>query len=207
MSDKSKLGMRLFIAINLPQEIKNKIWKDFAYARDFLEFARFTVPENLHVTLAFLGEQNENVLPKIEAVLKETTNGIGQHPIRIIGCRIGPGDTIPRMLWLETDKDSESFLRALTQQVRRGLASKSISFDQTHGFNNHLTLARFSDRWQQSFLSKNCKQKSEEINRIKESLPESVSLPFQASSIILFESSEKDGQRIYSPLFESPFSG
>jgi len=199
--------MRLFIAINLPQEIKNKIWKDFAYSRNSLEFARFTAPENLHVTLAFLGEQNEDVLPKIEVVLKETVNGIGQHPIRIIGCRIGPSDMIPRMLWLETDRDSESFLRTLTQQVKMGLALKSIDFDQTHGFNNHVTLARFSDRWQRDFLSKNDKQKSEEIKQIKESLPESVSLPFEAVSIILFESSEKDSQRIYSPLFESPLGG
>jgi|GEM_PF-1969947 len=199
--------MRLFIAIDLPQEIKNKIWKDFAYSRDSLEFARFTDPENLHVTLAFLGEQNEDVLPKIEAVLKEMANSIGQHPIRIIGCRIGPSETIPRMLWLETDRDSESFLRALTQQVRRGLASKSIGFDQTHGFNNHITLARFSDRWQQTFLAKNDKQKSEEIGRIKESLPELVSFPFEANSTILFESLEKDGQRIYSPLFESLLKG
>ena len=195
--------MRLFIAINLPKDIRNKIWMDFAYSKDSLEFAAFTLPENLHITLAFLGELDESTVPKIKSILTEISSKIGPHPIRINGCKIGPSETIPRMLWLEMDNNAETFIRALTQLIRKELDSKSINYDKTYGVNAHITLARFSDRWQQLFLSKNDKQKNDEVKKIKDVLPESVSLPFEANSIILFQSTQENGERVYKPLFES----
>lgn len=140
--------MRLFIAIDLPKKIEDEVWKSFAYSKDSLDFAFFTPPKNLHITLAFLGELNESILPKIQNILKNIANKIGSHPIRIDGCKIGPEETIPKMLWLEMDEDSKSFVKSLAQLVRDELELSSIDYDRNYKFNPHITLARFSDKWQ-----------------------------------------------------------
>ena len=64
--------MRLFIAINFPEEIKAA----FAKIRDNLEDAafrgNFSFDENLHLTLVFLGECDDRQVKDVKAVLNDT---------------------------------------------------------------------------------------------------------------------------------------
>ncbi|MEM4757742.1 MAG: RNA 2',3'-cyclic phosphodiesterase, partial [Nanopusillaceae archaeon] len=60
--------MRVFIAIDLPEEIKNKIVSYYKEIRGV--YGKFVEKENLHITLKFLGELQPNIVEKIKKELE-----------------------------------------------------------------------------------------------------------------------------------------
>lgn len=198
--------MRLFIAIDIPNEIKQKIKEAFLYARDSLEFARFTEPERLHITLVFLGETEESLLKKTEDAIESVSRLYRGGIIKINNVIIGPDENRARMLWLKLDESSHKYLESISNELKKELKSRGIPFDNNHEiFNGHITLAKFDQSWQQKYEGKNDRGKSGDIRLIKEFLPESFEASFGSKAITLFSSVVKDGQRFYESLFESNF--
>lgn len=61
--------MRSFIAVDIPNEIKKKL---ISLEKEIPSFeGKFTSPENLHLTLKFLGEIDKNTLKKVEENLSK----------------------------------------------------------------------------------------------------------------------------------------
>lgn len=62
--------MRLFVALNLPGRVERELW---AYMeklrRSYPKAGRFSRRENLHLTLAFIGEADEGVAGRIASEL------------------------------------------------------------------------------------------------------------------------------------------
>jgi len=122
--------MRLFISINLSAELK--------YALADVQNAmlvrgmrgNYTTEENMHLTLAFIGEY-----PDVEPVL-EALRSVAFTPFEIslegLGCF--------RDLWWVGIRDSAP-LTAVVRRVRRALAEGGISFDRKR-FSPHITLIR-----------------------------------------------------------------
>lgn len=61
--------MRLFIAINFEESTKNQINEIITYLQPKIKRGRFVNPENLHLTLEFLGEIKEDKMSEIEEVM------------------------------------------------------------------------------------------------------------------------------------------
>ena len=122
--------MRLFLAIRLSEELKAALTgaQRAMYERGIR--GRYTPEENLHLTLAFIGEY-----PDAEPVL-EALDGVRFAPFPLslegIGCF---GD-----LWWAGVAESEP-LAALSRRVRRALAEGEIPFDRKR-FSPHITLIR-----------------------------------------------------------------
>ncbi len=51
--------MRLFVALDLDDAIRNRIARFLDGVRAFAPDARWVQPESLHITLKFIGEQSE----------------------------------------------------------------------------------------------------------------------------------------------------
>lgn len=122
--------MRLFISIELDQNMKEAL---LSYQAD-LQFAglsgSYTDPENLHLTLAFIGEY-----PDPSAVL-ESLSSVRFSPFKISLEGAGHfGD----LFWAGVSGGSE--LTSLSKKVRHALASAGIPFDKKR-FKPHITLAR-----------------------------------------------------------------
>ena len=122
--------MRLFIAINLSQEIKETLidlqndWYDLGVR------GNYSSEENLHLTLAFIGEYPDP-MPVMDALQNVTFAPI---PLQLEG--VGAfGD-----LWWAGVTHS-SALEAVAKRIRRALAEKPIPFDKKK-FNPHITLLR-----------------------------------------------------------------
>ncbi len=122
--------MRLFIAINLTGDMKNALVG--AQTEMFERGIRgnFTKEENLHLTLAFIGEFNAP-----DAVL-DALQTVEFRPFEItldsLGCF---GD-----LWWAGLKGSQA-LEAVASRVRRALAEGGVPFDRKR-FSPHITLLR-----------------------------------------------------------------
>lgn len=122
--------MRLFVAIRLSQELKNALLdvQNAMYERGVR--GNFSPEENLHLTLAFIGDY-----PDAQPVL-EALSTVSFTPFELstdgIGCF---GD-----LWWAGIRESAP-LAALARRVRRALAGSDIPFDRKR-FSPHITLVR-----------------------------------------------------------------
>jgi len=122
--------MRLFIAINLSDEMKTTLLdlQNALYDRGVR--GRYTAEENLHLTLAFIGEY-----PDAEPVL-DAMSEVSFMPFELTLDGMGRfGD-----LWWAGMKESVP-LTAVVRRIRRALAEHEIPFDRKR-FSPHITLIR-----------------------------------------------------------------
>lgn len=108
---------RVFIAINLPEDIKNKL-ADFQYKWPELP-ARWTKKENLHITLEFLGYlTDEEILDVIERT-KEQSSKQESYSITLNKIIYGPPNKPPRMVWAVGDKYHITLARLKQWEFRK----------------------------------------------------------------------------------------
>ena len=122
--------MRLFVAIGLSDAMKDALIDIQDEMYDHGVRGNYTKEENLHLTLAFIGEyaDPQAVLDELSRVFFApftlTLEGVGRF-----------GD-----LWWAGMKESAP-LNAVARRVRRALAEKGIPYDRKR-FSPHITLLR-----------------------------------------------------------------
>ena len=131
--------MRLFVAVLLPEAIREKL----AAAQDRLRNARADVswvkPGNLHITLKFLGEMEPKRLDRVRSALTDAAQRVTAFPAEVAG--IGTfGGRIPRVVWAGVGEGAEP-LGALAGAVEQGLAGAGVPRER-RGFTAHFTLGR-----------------------------------------------------------------
>jgi RNA 2',3'-cyclic 3'-phosphodiesterase len=129
--------MRLFVALDIDDNIRGRIARFVDGVREFAPDARWVRPESLHVTLKFIGEQSEPQTDEIKKALQSIEADGFEMSFR--GYGFFPTARAPRVFWVGIEADSR--LASLAATVDSRLASLSIPKEQ-HAFNPHLTLAR-----------------------------------------------------------------
>jgi 2'-5' RNA ligase len=132
--------MRLFIAVNFSSEVKNRLLKIQGQLKSQSSRGNFTRPENLHLTLAFLGETPETQLEKLYDILEGIQFPPFTIPFNRTGCFTHSGK---ELWWIGATKDSPGFplLKAIHVQLLSRLLEEGFSVD-TRPFNAHITLGR-----------------------------------------------------------------
>jgi len=136
VSEAKEQSQRLFVAIELPQHVCDEL-HDFCnqFARKKLFLGGCTRPENFHLTVKFLGEVAESVIPEIDVALET---------ISFSTCKahVGALDVLPsrekiRILFAHLVCPE---LTLLAQQIEDALVPR---FDRaTREFKSHVTIAR-----------------------------------------------------------------
>jgi 2'-5' RNA ligase len=125
--------MRLFAAIDLPEEIRQGIKTLLPLP---MESAREVPLSQLHLTLRFIGETEKS--SEIKAVLSR----VSSHSFRLAlkGIGVFPYAKRPRILWLGFEEAPA--LLDLQKQIETSLQSLGL-LAENRPFSPHLTLARF----------------------------------------------------------------
>ncbi|HLP72635.1 MAG TPA: RNA 2',3'-cyclic phosphodiesterase [Bacteroidales bacterium] len=107
---------------------------------------KWTDPDNLHLTLSFLGDTEENIIPAISSMLDEKCNGSGNFDFFLSGLGVFKHIKDPKVIWAGIDKPEK--LNTLQKKIMRGLSETGIETEDRQ-FSPHLTLGRIrhlSDR-------------------------------------------------------------
>jgi RNA 2',3'-cyclic 3'-phosphodiesterase len=180
---------RIFIAINLSEKLRKELgalqdrWPELP--------ARWAKPENLHVTLVFLGNVNDQEVCDVCAAAAEVGKRHEPFDLTVENVTYGPPKKFPPRLVWATGQVSEE-LGALQKDLESALfefAGGDYNENAGYGFSPHVTLARI-----EQFGLK--KMEAEEIPIINEK----IGRTFMVESFEVMESELKRGGPVYTIL-------
>jgi len=209
---------RIFIAINLPQDLKKKL---IGYQEKWSELPiRWTKEENLHITLIFLGYLSDEELLEICKITKEIAlrsqpflinlNKICYGPPKKPPRSMSPKGSFPRlprsssesgaprMVWVEGEK-SQEFTSVRDDLEKTLLENFTPDRNEASGarrvFSPHITLGRIRV-WE--FRQIEPEERPE--------VDEDIALNFEVNSIEVMESQLKRGGPNYAVLESAPLT-
>jgi 2'-5' RNA ligase len=133
----STVHMRLFVALDIEPQIRERIAAFMNEVRGLAPGVRWVQPESLHVTLKFIGERPDAIAPDIEKVLRGVSAGVFRLSFR--GAGFFPSEKSARVFWIGIE--AEPALAGLAAQIERVLLPLGIGAEK-RAFSPHLTLAR-----------------------------------------------------------------
>lgn len=129
--------MRLFIALDIDDGIRERLTRFLEGVRNFAPDARWVKPESLHVTLKFIGEQPDAAAETIKQAL--ATVAAGTSEIAFGGYGFFPTAKSARVFWIGMEAGPE--LAGLAGKIDEQMHTLGIPKEERR-FSPHLTLAR-----------------------------------------------------------------
>ncbi|MBI4697762.1 MAG: RNA 2',3'-cyclic phosphodiesterase [Nitrospirae bacterium] len=132
--------MRSFIAIELPEAVRYALSGIEEELKKSRADVRWVKPENIHLTLKFLGDVEEKNTEKITEILKDICRRFKPFALEIKGMGVFPHPRSPRVLW--TGMDISDTLENLQKEIEDAMTSLGFEREDRR-FTAHLTLGRF----------------------------------------------------------------
>ena len=157
---------RLFIAINLSNDVKEELAR---FKNDLP--AKWVLPDNLHITLSFIGDVIEGKVFEIKNIVSTIVNRFSCFEVRLK--KVCYDSEVPRMIWVvgEDSPEFEKLKKDIEKELGLKVENKTII---------HITLARIK-QWQWKMIEP---EERPEIN-------ENIDISFKVCSIELMESKLK----------------
>ncbi len=128
--------IRLFAALALPEAVRERL----ALVRAPLPGARWVPPENMHVTLRFIGQVEPPMAAEIDAELSR----IAASPFDIRLSELGTFGSRGRVRTLWVGLEQSELLGRLQEKVEAACVRAGLEPD-SRNFHAHITLARCKD--------------------------------------------------------------
>jgi 2'-5' RNA ligase len=128
--------MRVFIAVDLPNEIREALRKVQLELRPLTHSVRWVAPESIHITLKFVGEVPDKRIEDIDSAI----TGLTWKPFTVTVRGVGffPGTRSPRVLWAGMEAPT---MQGLAEQLDTRM--ERLGFEkEKRAFRPHITLAR-----------------------------------------------------------------
>ena len=131
--------LRCFIAIEIPETIKKSIADIIDTLKKSGSDIKWVPNENIHITLQFLGETEESLIPDIKEALYKILAPYSPFYIKIAGVGCFPSEKRPRVIWVGLEESQA--LRNLYKDI----ATEMVKFGyqkEERGFTPHVTIGR-----------------------------------------------------------------
>jgi len=171
---------RIFIGISLPDDVKKRLnqrilkWEELP--------VKWSLPDNFHVTLSFLGFVDDESLADICLAVQRAAQNFESFDVDFKGIGLGPDPEDPKMVWLFGGANEE--LRRLQTEIEKSL---DIFVSEKKEFKPHTTLGKI-DKAKWKALA--------ERPEIKENVR--ISIPVE--SVDVFESKIEKGRARFTVL-------
>jgi 2'-5' RNA ligase len=178
--------MRLFIATTFPDAELRSVNDRVSKVKSKLPPATWVRPAAQHLTFAFLGEQDEQLIDPLSALLTDELADVERFEGRFRDCGFFPNPRHARVGWVGVTPQER--FRAVAAAVRSAVKSARIELDGGE-FKPHLTLMRIRDVWPPA-----C------IEIFHSALRSFESEPFPIEQVTLFSSDLQPGGAVHTPL-------
>jgi 2'-5' RNA ligase len=179
--------IRAFIAIPLPEFISTGICDIQERLKSYRLPIRWVRPENVHLTLKFLGEISLSTIDGITEVIKNTVRERSPLILFTKGLGVFPGIKKPRVLWIGISGDINA-LSEIQVNLETNLGKKGFP-KENRPFKSHLTLGRVKGNIH-----------PEDLFDTLRSFSDFSSEPFEAKELVLYKSELKPSGAFYTKL-------
>lgn len=132
--------MRLFVALDLPHQVKDELARAVETLQEVLPGARWVPRENLHLTLAFLGEVPDERLRAISSAVGEAAGGLVDFSTHLEGIGGFPSARRARVVWAGL-ADPAGGIAGMAEVVASALEPLGFVREE-RALTAHVTLAR-----------------------------------------------------------------
>lgn len=189
-----QIMIRSFVAIELPQETRNKLVIIQEKIKQSQVKVRWVNPKGIHLTLKFLGNVHPDQIDEIAAVASQVIRE--ESVLSLCAADLGafPNLRNPKVIWVGIKGDLERLAR-IQARLEEELVPLGFAREQ-RGFRPHLTLGRVKDRRnRQALIDAIAALESPEFNS------------FDVAEIILYKSDLKPTGAIYTKLHRMSLAG
>jgi 2'-5' RNA ligase len=134
--------MRTFIAVNLPDEIKKNVAEATASLKKIDSGIKWVEPENLHLTLKFLGWVEDKRLPEVVEIAGKVI--ASSFKLKLAGVGSFPEGKSPRVLWVDIIEGAAE-LKPLADRLEKDYSSAGFRAEERE-FSPHLTIGRVKEK-------------------------------------------------------------
>ena len=131
--------LRLFIAIELPSNIIDGLRNVQEELKDKSNKPSWAKPENIHLTLKFLGDIETNKIDSMVNILEGIAGKSFSFEISVKGVGTFPAAGTPRVIWVGIEENKD--MLQLYNNIEEGLAALGFEKER-RDFKPHLTLGR-----------------------------------------------------------------
>ena len=187
--------MRAFIAIGLPTEIKDVLSQIQDKLKTGLPKISWVKPQNLHLTLKFLGEISPRQLEEIKHIITKVSQGTAAFKIKLDDLGVFPDLRQARIIWIGINQDT------ITKQIAGLLETKVAGIGiakEKRDFSSHITIARIKIPLNPVDLERELKKAKNDVVY--------ANMELNAGGITLFESVLGPSGPAYTVLKEANFT-
>lgn len=133
-------GIRTFVAVEVDEASRRELARLLTSFRASQADVKWVSPENLHLTLKFLGDIPPEAIGEVVGRLDQVSRGVKPFRLRLGGLGAFPTGAAPRVVWVGVT-EGRAELSALAAKVEEALADSAARREE-RPFSAHLTLGR-----------------------------------------------------------------
>lgn len=179
--------MRAFIAIELPPQIKESLGRLQEQLKLSGADVKWVNPQNIHLTLKFLGERDDKKIAAIKDILEEAVKNKTAFEAGIGSLGAFPKTDAPRVIWVGIGKGEEQ-IKEIAEELDTLISRTGIpKVDRAYAA--HITLGRTRSGRNQEGLARQIKELAQSIA--------AGNLEFAVAGLTLFESTLTPSGPVY----------
>jgi 2'-5' RNA ligase len=187
--------LRSFIAVEIPTGIQTALAGSLASLKQALPkpLVRWVAPQNVHLTLKFLGDVSPANLERLAETLKAEVANHETFTLSVGGLGAFPTPNRARILWVGLE--APAALMALLRGIEAATASLGFPAED-RPFSPHLTIGRVGQNVSGTGL--------QHIRAALESTPVGILGTVHVDTVYIFKSDLQPGGAVYTPLHTLP---
>lgn len=132
--------IRTFVAVLIDEDLRKKISEVQEAVKKLAPDVKWVSPENFHVTLKFLGNIDEDVVPKVSAAVDDAVRSHPPFDLTISGLGAFPSPARARVIWVGIEDGREQLVH-LASVVEKSLRKLGFQREEK-SFKAHITIGR-----------------------------------------------------------------
>ncbi len=157
---------RIFFGVNIP--VTDRIREFYNNTKIQLEEEKikWVPPENLHITLLFMGDTEESYIPQIIDKASIDQQYRNAFSLKINGLGVFKNYSRPRVIWMGIDP--EPVLESLKFSIDKQIKELGFDVEETDKFRPHLTIGRVKNMNDRNHLKEVVEErKNEPVDQIE----------------------------------------